>query len=81
MPQAEHEIMHRIIKAHLDGFVKSYALDAEDEASQFEKFVNFSVIAAETPSSFEIDDVTTSDADDGNRWRRSHHRRRGDYFP
>jgi hypothetical protein len=35
MPQAEHEIMHRIIKAHLDGFVKSYALDAEHEASQF----------------------------------------------
>jgi hypothetical protein len=65
MPQAEHVIMHRIIKAHLDGFVKSYALEAEDEASQSEKFVNFSVIAAETPSSLEIDDVTTSNADDG----------------
>ncbi len=65
MPQIGHVIMHRIIKAHLDGFVKSHALEAEDEASQFEKFVNFSVIAAETPSSFEIDDVTTSSADDG----------------
>jgi hypothetical protein len=43
--------MHRIIKAHLDSFVPSHALEAEDEASQFEKFVNFSIIAAETPSS------------------------------
>jgi hypothetical protein len=55
--------MHRIIKAHLDSFVTSHALEAEDEASQFEKFVNFSIIAAETPSSFEIDDVTTSSAE------------------
>ena len=28
--------MHRIVKAHLDSFVKSWALEAECEANQFE---------------------------------------------
>ncbi|WP_323992561.1 AIPR family protein [Nguyenibacter sp. L1] len=49
----------------MDGFVKSHGLEAEEEAIQFEKFVNFSVMSAETPSSFELDDVTTGKGDDG----------------
>jgi hypothetical protein len=57
--------MHRIVKAHLDSYVKSYGLEAEDEASQFEKFVNYSVVATHSPTQFEIDDVTTGPSDDG----------------
>ena len=57
--------MHRIIKSHLESYVKSWGLEAEDEASQFEKFVNYSMITSHSPSHFEIDDVTTGDGDDG----------------
>jgi hypothetical protein len=57
--------MHRIVKAHLDSYVKSWGLEAENEASQFEKFVNYSVIATHSPTQFEIDDVTTGAGEDG----------------
>jgi len=57
--------MHRIIKAHLASFVKSRGLDAEDEADQFEKFVNHAVISARFISSYELDDVTTGKQEDG----------------
>ena len=57
--------MHRIIKAHLESFVRSHALEAEDEASQFEKFANFSIISAKLGSRFDLDDVTTGGGDDG----------------
>jgi hypothetical protein len=57
--------MHRIVKAHLDSFVRSWSLDAEDEASQFEKFANHAVISARFSGSYEIDDVTTGPSDDG----------------
>ncbi|MCL5061227.1 MAG: AIPR family protein [Candidatus Thermoplasmatota archaeon] len=57
--------MHRIVKAHLDSFVKSFGLEAEDEANQFEKFATHCVVASRFSSSFDIDDVTTSAADDG----------------
>jgi hypothetical protein len=57
--------LHRIIKAHLDSFVRSQGLEAEDEASQFEKFVNFCVLSSICSTGFEIDDVSTSPRDDG----------------
>jgi hypothetical protein len=57
--------MHRIIKAHLDSFVLSRGLEAEDQAIQFEKFVNFAVISSISSTSFDLDDVTTGLGDDG----------------
>ena len=57
--------MHRIIKAHLDSFVKNFGLDAEDEAHQFEKFCIHAVLASRYAASFDLDDVTTGDGDDG----------------
>ncbi|WP_208866845.1 AIPR family protein [Caulobacter radicis] len=57
--------MHRIVKAHLESFVKSNGLEAEDEAKQFEKFVNFSVISSLCSSPYDIDDITTGGGDDG----------------
>jgi hypothetical protein len=57
--------MHRIIKAHLDSFVKSWSLEAEDEATQFEKFANHAVISARFSASYDIEDVTTGPGDDG----------------
>lgn len=57
--------MHRIVKAHLDSFVRSQALDAETEAAQFEKFATHSVISSRFPTTYELDDVTTGDGDDG----------------
>jgi len=57
--------MHRIVKAHLDSFVKSYGLEADEEYVQFEKFVNHSVISSRFSSSYDVDDITTGDGEDG----------------
>ena len=57
--------MHRIVKSHLESFVISQGLQAEDEALQFEKFVNFSTISSCCSGTFEVDDVTTGQNDDG----------------
>ena len=57
--------MHRIIKSHLDNFSKSFGLSDLDEAEQFEMFVNYSVLMPKVSSTFELNDVTTSDGDDG----------------
>lgn len=57
--------MHRIVKAHLDSFVKSFGLEAEHESTQFEKFVTHSVISARFPATYELDDVTTGEGEDG----------------
>jgi hypothetical protein len=57
--------MHRIIKAHLDSFVQNFGLDGISESTQFEQFSNYAVIASRTASSYEIDDVTTGEGDDG----------------
>jgi hypothetical protein len=43
--------MHRIVKAHLDSFAKSWGLEADDEQTQFEKFANHAVISARFSSS------------------------------
>lgn len=57
--------MHRIVKAHLDSFVKSFGLEADNEASQFEKFAAHCVISNRYSSSFDLDDVVTDAGDDG----------------
>jgi hypothetical protein len=57
--------MHRIIKAHLDSFVRNFGLDGIAESAQFEQFSNYAVIASRTASSYELDDVTTGEGDDG----------------
>jgi hypothetical protein len=57
--------MHRIVKAHLDGFVSNFGLEAESEADQFEKFCAHCVIASRYAATFDLDDVTTGTGDDG----------------
>jgi hypothetical protein len=57
--------VHRIVKAHLESFVKSFGLDAEDEASQFEKFTTRAVISSRFPSPYELEDVSTGPSKDG----------------
>ncbi len=57
--------LHRIIKAHLNDFAKSFAVNHECEAIQFEKFCTYSVISSKIGSNYEIDDVTTGSNDDG----------------
>jgi hypothetical protein len=57
--------MHRIVHAHLQSFVKSHALEADDEATQFEKFANHCVLASRYSSGFDLDDVTTGTGDEG----------------
>lgn len=57
--------MHRIIKSHLESFVKSQGLANEDESVQFEMFVNYSIMASKMSGSIEIDNITTGEGDDG----------------
>lgn len=57
--------MHRIIQAHFDSFIKSFGLESDEEAAQFEKFATHCVIANRYSSTFDLDDVVTSKGDDG----------------
>ena len=57
--------MHRIVASHLASFVNEYALEADDQVTQFEKFANFSVLSNKLASAIELDDVTTGEDDDG----------------
>lgn len=57
--------MHRIVKAHLDSFVKSYGLESNDEDVQFELFCNKAMLSSRISVDFELDDVTTGTGDDG----------------
>ena len=57
--------MHRIVKAHLESFVKSLGLEAEDESVQFEKFATYCVISSRFSGTFDLDDVSPGDGDDG----------------
>ena len=57
--------MHRIVASHLDSYVKSRGLTGDDEAAQFEKFANFSVLSSCCSTEFDVDDVTTGNNDDG----------------
>lgn len=57
--------MHRIVKAHLESFVKSFGLEADGEAVQFEKFVTYCVISNRFSAAFDLDDVSTGPGDEG----------------
>jgi hypothetical protein len=57
--------MHRIIKAHLDSFVASFGLEADDERTQFEKFATHCVVASRYGGTFDLDDLVTSREDEG----------------
>jgi len=57
--------MHRIIQAHFNSFIQSFGLEADDEATQFEKFAIHCVIANRYSSTFDLDDVVTAAGDDG----------------
>ena len=57
--------MHRIVKAHLESFVKSFALEADEEAVQFEKFATYCVLSSRFSATFDLDDVSTGPGDEG----------------
>jgi hypothetical protein len=57
--------MHRITKSHLNSFVSSFGLEADEEATQFEKFATYCVLSTRYGSSFDLDDVSTGSGDDG----------------
>lgn len=57
--------MHRIIKSHLESFVKSNGFEQLEESVQFEMFVNYSIMSAKMIGPIEIENITTSDGDDG----------------
>lgn len=57
--------MHRITKSHLDSFVDSHGFKQLEESKQFELFVNYSVLAAKAVNTYELEDVTSSEVDDG----------------
>jgi AIPR protein len=57
--------MHRIVKAHLESFVKSFGLKAENESVQFEKFATYCVLSSRFSATFDLDDVSTGPGDEG----------------
>ncbi|EOL9014321.1 AIPR family protein [Cronobacter malonaticus] len=57
--------MHKIVQAHLENFAKSFGLEAHDQDTQFEMFSNKAILTPHICTDFELDDVTTSNADDG----------------
>lgn len=57
--------MNRIIESHLRNFSKSFGITSEAESIQFEKFSNYSILFSKIACSFDLDDVTTGNGDDG----------------
>jgi hypothetical protein len=57
--------MHRIVKAHLDSFVASFGLEADQESVQFEKFSTYCVLSSRFSAAFDLDDVSTGPGDTG----------------
>ncbi|MCM2286137.1 MAG: AIPR family protein [Desulfobacula sp.] len=57
--------MHRIVESHLNNFVSENGIDADSEATRFEKFANYAVLSSKIASGFELDEVTTGEDDDG----------------
>lgn len=56
--------MNRIIASYLQRFCAEHSLQHLDEADQFERFSNFCLITQYSPESFDLEEVTTSSADD-----------------
>lgn len=57
--------MHRIVAALLRDFVSSYHIEEMDESEQFERLINYCVVAPEVVESFDLSDITTGSDDDG----------------
>ncbi len=57
--------MHKIIKSHLDSFVKSCGLEQLTESEQFEMFCNYAITFNRVGSSFDAAEITTGQDDDG----------------
>ncbi len=57
--------MHRIVASHLSSFIEEQALEADTEAVQFEKFVNYAILSQKISTPFDIEQVTTGNDDDG----------------
>ncbi len=57
--------MHRIVKSHLDSFIKEHGFLHDDEPTQFEKFCNYCFLHQRISSKLDLDDVTTLTDDDG----------------
>lgn len=55
----KEQFMHRIIKAHLNSFVQSQGLGADEESVQFEKFATYCVLSSRYTTSFDLDDVSS----------------------
>ena len=65
MQYAEAIYMHRIVKAHLESFTKSFGLEADPESIQFEKFATYCVLSSRFGAAFDLDDVSTGAGDEG----------------
>ena len=57
--------MNRILKNHLKKFVTENGLDFLNESDQFERFVNYSVLANAVVSTIDLDEITTDSGEDG----------------
>ena len=57
--------MHRIVASHLKSFATSNGLESVPEDIQFERFANFTVLSSKTGIAFDLDDISTSDGEDG----------------
>ena len=57
--------MHAIIKTFLMQFSKEQAIEAMDEADQFERFVNFCVVSNRCATRFDVEEITTDEPEVG----------------
>lgn len=57
--------MNRIVQSHMQGFVTDHALEQDSEATQFEKFTNHALLTSKIAATFDLDEVTTAEDDDG----------------
>lgn len=57
--------MHKIIKFHLDSYVKSCGLEHLTESERFEMFCNYAVVFNRVGSIFDASEITTGTNDDG----------------
>lgn len=57
--------MHKIIKSHLDSYVKSCGLEQLTESERFEMFCNYAITFNRVGSNFDAAEITTGPDEDG----------------
>lgn len=57
--------MHRIIQAHLKKFSENFGYETMADSEKFERFCAYSILSSRYSSEFDLDDVSTSEDDDG----------------